>query len=109
MSAAVAGVKVREIENCYHIIQQCISEGLQVTQKLLEYTHIHPPIMVTQDHHNDRYYKYHCEVVRDVYLFALENVKQDMLESTHLQEDLKAVIHAKERKTGVRLIAISYS
>ena len=41
---------------------------------------------------------------RDNYQFAISCLKQDLIESIHLQADLKAVIKLRERRTAVRIL-----
>ena len=49
----------------------------------------------------------HFRFAEDNYRFAISCLKQDLLESSHLLEDLKAAIKLRERRTAVSILIYS--
>ena len=103
LSAEETGIRIREIESCLVLMKDHIEEGLSVINHLCN--------LVQKNTCVDRFLSgsvgssclrpFHS--ARDNYQFAISCLKQDVIESFHLQADLKAVIKLRERRTAVRI------
>ena len=102
-SAEEAGVRVREIENCLVLIQGHILESISVISQICarakESAQLSHYLLDARGASGIRY----LYTAMDNYRFTLSCLKQDLLESAHLHEDLKAVVQLREKRTGVRI------
>lgn len=106
-SAHQTGVRIRQIINFLVLMKDHIEEGLSVINHVCN--------LVQKNACVDRFLSgsvgsnslVHFRFAEDNYRFAISCLKQDLLESSHLLEDLKAVIKLRERRTAVSILIYS--
>lgn len=107
-SNEVAGSSVRQIECCLLLLQSRHMEVLGVLSEVCEQAALSSTVQGSPLHrvlspHSLGYVEF-LFGARETARYISSNMRQGLLEASHLHKDLKSIVQIRERRTGVSLI-----